>query len=247
MLPIDTNITVEPETDADYRERFRPEEVERIAKNLQLDSLWGWCKITFTASFDKFTETASLIYASFKSLEDFKQSEEYTHLETEALAALHLKIDRTKSSFEKALAQYRQNLENKPQTPNLSESSSNPNSQLSRSRKFTEEEKKEIFENVKRRNPSFFTFDDLSPELKSKTVNDGAMAILTIPRGERAVLPNGDIIEEDGTYIHNNGVKKTLIMESGKVVGQRIFKPDGTEMKPGEVYTASDGMVVIMD
>lgn len=97
---------------------------------------------------------------------------------------------------------------------------------------------------VKQRFPGFYTFEDLSPKLKARAVRKNGIVEITIPKGEITTLPNGDRYEADGSLIKKNGVRFQPVMKDGKFQRNRIFKPDGTEMKPGEKYTAPDGMKI---
>lgn len=100
---------------------------------------------------------------------------------------------------------------------------------------------------IKQKVPGFYTFDDLSPELKARAVRKNGMIEIKVPKGEIVTLPNGDRFEADGTLVKKNGVRFQPVMKDGKFLQRhRIFKPDGTEMQPGEKYIAPDGMRVRM-
>lgn len=110
-----------------------------------------------------------------------------------------------------------------------------------------EDNRKAFIQAIKQRVPGFYTFDELSPELKARAVRKNGMIEIKVPKGEAVTLPNGDRFEADGSMVKKNGVKFQPVMKDGKFLQRyRIFKPDGTELKPGEKYIAPDGMSVRM-
>lgn len=103
----------------------------------------------------------------------------------------------------------------------------------------------ELIQAIKQRVPGFFTYDDLSPELKARAVRKNGSVVIKFSKGETATLPNGDRLEADGSWVKKSGVKFQPVVKDGKFSGRyRIFKPDGTEVQPGEDYTAPDGMKI---
>jgi hypothetical protein len=60
-------------------------------------------------------------------------------------------------------------------------------------------------------------------------------------RGKKAIMPNGDILEVDGSITKKNGLKVKLIMENGECIGTKFFRPDGTEIVKGETFITNDG------
>ncbi len=106
---------------------------------------------------------------------------------------------------------------------------------------------KEFLQIIKQKFPGFYTNGDLSPELQRHTTKKDGMLRIDIPIGETATFPDGTKVEADGSVIKPSGVKTQPVMENGIFTGrERIFKPDGTEMKPGETYIDSDGSVIKM-
>jgi hypothetical protein len=105
----------------------------------------------------------------------------------------------------------------------------------------------EFIRTIKEKNPDFYTVDDLPPDLKARAVRQGnGLVNIELKPGEALTLPNGDRFEADGSFVTKNGMRIERVIKDGKIVGGRAFKPDGTEMKPGEKYTASDGTVFVM-
>ncbi len=114
----------------------------------------------------------------------------------------------------------------------------------SRNAQSTNPEREAFIRAIKQRVPGFYTFEDLSPELKARAVRKNGMIEIIIPKGEITTLPNGDRYEADGSLVKKNGVRFQPVMKDGKFQRHRILKPDGIEMKPGEKYTAPDGMKI---
>lgn len=74
---------------------------------------------------------------------------------------------------------------------------------------------------IKRRVPSFFTFEDLPAALRAKAVRRNHVNIITIPRGQSATLPNGDRILPDGSWlIKRSGRKFQPILHNGRFTGR---------------------------
>lgn len=110
--------------------------------------------------------------------------------------------------------------------------------------KYTPEEFLRI---IKQKIPGFYTNEDLSPELQRHGTKKDGMVRIDIPMGETATFPDGTRVEADGTVVKPSGVKTQPVMKNNRFTGrERIFKPDGTEMKPGETYIDSDGSVIRM-
>lgn len=131
--------------------------------------------------------------------------------------------------------------------PSLSQPSPESNSGTPNSeRKNKPLNRNEFIRVIKQKFPNFYTFDDLSPDLKARASRQNGVIRVVISRGETATLPNGDRVESDGSLIKRNGVKFQPVMQNGKLLRHRVFKPDGTELKPGENYTAPDGMSITM-
>ncbi|WP_404788940.1 hypothetical protein [Altericista sp. CCNU0014] len=105
----------------------------------------------------------------------------------------------------------------------------------------------EIIQKIKSRHPEIFTYDDLSPELKAKSKCVDGTCTLVIPKGEKATLPNGTVIDEDGTQTFKSGLKLKPNFEKGVRKGFKFVKPDGVEMKPGETFKGSDGATFRFD
>jgi hypothetical protein len=104
----------------------------------------------------------------------------------------------------------------------------------------------EFIQALKEKFPGFYTFDDLSPGLKERAVRQNGVATIRFAPGETATLPNGDRVEADGSLVKQNGMRLQPVIQDGKFLRQRVFKPDGTELNPGEKYTAPDGMSFVM-
>jgi hypothetical protein len=105
----------------------------------------------------------------------------------------------------------------------------------------------DVIKDLKAKIPGFYTYDDLSPELKAMAErgNNGMANLRFTPEnvtpGNPVILPNGDRVESDGstmTLVKKSGMIITTVKDDSEPKGYRakIVKPDGTEMKPGEVY-----------
>jgi hypothetical protein len=119
--------------------------------------------------------------------------------------------------------------------------SSNPSPYNDNGKPITLEEFNKI---VKQKVPGYYTIDDLSPRLKSLAVVKNGQTIISIPKGETTVLPNGDKYLPDGSLVKKNGVKFQPVVKNGKFQGNKVFKPNGVEMKPGETYKTTDGVII---
>lgn len=89
---------------------------------------------------------------------------------------------------------------------------SHPTKPLSRS---------QLVQTLKRKNPSFFMFDALAPQLKAKAVRQNQVLIIKIPRGRTMTFPNGDRVLADGSWlIKRTGLKFQPILHNGKFTGR---------------------------
>ncbi len=104
----------------------------------------------------------------------------------------------------------------------------------------------EFIQAIKKKFPGFYTFDDLPPDLKARAVRGNGMATIELAPGETLTLPSGDRIEADGSLVKKNGMRFQSVRQDGKFLRRRVFKPDGTELNPGEKYTAPDGVTIKM-
>ena len=104
----------------------------------------------------------------------------------------------------------------------------------------------EFIRALKEKFPGFYTVDDLPPDLKARAVRQNGWATIDLAPGETLTLPSGDRIEADGSLVKKNGMRFQSVRQDGKFLRQRVFKPDGTELNPGEKYTAPDGMIFVM-
>jgi hypothetical protein len=106
----------------------------------------------------------------------------------------------------------------------------------------------DLIRKIKAQFPSFWTYDDLPDELKARVVEQGGQMTLKLPKGQKVTLPNGDVVEADGTYTYSNGVTTRHIKDdSGTVIKNELVKPDGQVLKKGEVFTANDGRTYSSD
>jgi hypothetical protein len=109
----------------------------------------------------------------------------------------------------------------------------------------------DVIKDLKAKFPGFYTYDDLSPELKAMADREGGMANLrftpeNVTPGKPIILPNGDRVESDGstiTMVKKSGFRFSTVKDESNPDGFRfkMVKPDGTELKPGEVYNDPDG------
>jgi hypothetical protein len=102
---IEFELTVESGLEVDYKEIFEGEDIKRIEENLKKDEVLGWCRLLVAAKFSSFIEEAEYRYVSYISLEEFQKSQEYRHLQKEALGELKLKISALKKYFDVALTE----------------------------------------------------------------------------------------------------------------------------------------------
>jgi len=110
--------------------------------------------------------------------------------------------------------------------------------------KYTAEEFLQI---LKKKFPKLFVNQEVPPELQKYMTRENGMIRIDIPRGETATFPDGTRIESDGSIVKPSGLRTRPVMENNQFTGRvRIFKPDGTELEPGEAYTDTDGSVTIM-
>jgi hypothetical protein len=101
----------------------------------------------------------------------------------------------------------------------------------------------EVSQKLKEMNPYFFSYQDLSPELKALARRRGIMCMIEVPKGERVVFPNGMIFEADGSHILPNGLKIVPSDINGELTVKYV-RPDGTGIKEGETFTGSDGLTL---
>jgi hypothetical protein len=100
----------------------------------------------------------------------------------------------------------------------------------------------EVSQKLKEINPYFFSYRDLSSELKAMAKCGRGMCMIVAPKGKRIVLPNGIIFEANGMQIFPSGLKIIPLSLRDKNVRVKYVRPDGTEMKDGEIFTGSDGV-----
>jgi hypothetical protein len=103
----------------------------------------------------------------------------------------------------------------------------------------------EFIKGIKERFPDFYTYDDLPPDLKARAVRQNGRATIKLAPGETMTMPSGTRVEADGSTVRKSGVRVQIVrQQDGEAVGVRVFKPDGTELKPGEKYTEQDGTII---
>lgn len=60
----------------------------------------------------------------------------------------------------------------------------------------------------------------------------------------KVTLPDGEIVEPDGTTTTPNGLRFRPVIGDRKVIGVQLFKPSGEKLRPGEKLILRDGTEV---
>jgi hypothetical protein len=92
--------------DGDYLKLKDLKRVEKIARNLEQDQLWGWCIPEVSVTFDIITGSAQLDHGSYASEEDFKASPDYEYLKESALGGIQFEMDTMRRLFRRKVEKY---------------------------------------------------------------------------------------------------------------------------------------------
>lgn len=95
---------------SDYQQmKFDPVKVKQITKNIESDSLWGWCIPKVEVSYGiehTYKGTAELVPGSYSSKGEFIGSEDYRHLLSGAFNEIDFKLMRSREIFQEEITEY---------------------------------------------------------------------------------------------------------------------------------------------